>query len=174
MSRRLVVLVGSVSTTLTDSFWGYGLWRGLVEGLGESARGADGVVTAGLAAAEPGGAVRLDTSWLESGWLGTPELGTAWLGTCWSPGSFRIVVGAGAYFAGPHVTCGSVPTMKAIITGRTQPPPGFKSTGTTTTLSGAGKSSPGVPANASDMKAVQIGTATREPVSSRPRLRGRS
>ena len=86
-----------------------------MEGLDESARGADGVVTAGLAAAEPGGAVRLDTSWPESGWLGTARLGTAWLGTAWSPGSFRI--GVGADFAGPHETCGSVPATKAIITG---------------------------------------------------------
>src|SRR5262249_19502375 len=89
-----------------------------------------------------------------------------------SAGSPRVAIGA--YFAGPHVTFGSVPEMKAIITGRTQPPLAFRSTGTTTTLSGTGKSTTGVPASASAMKAVQIGTATRDPVSSRPRLRGRS
>lgn len=91
-----------------------------------------------------------------------------------SPESGRIGADGGAYFAGPQVTFGSVPATKAIITGRTQPPPAFKSTGTTTILSGTGKSMAAVPASASDMNAVQMGTATREPVSSRPRLRGRS
>jgi len=43
-----------------------------------------------------------------------------------------------------------------------------------TTFSGWTKSSAGIPASASCIKAVQIGTATREPVSSFPRLRGRS
>ena len=64
--------------------------------------------------------------------------------------------------------------MKAMVTGRTHPPLAFMSTGTSTTRSGIGKSSGGVPASASCMNAVQIGTATREPVSSLPRLRGRS
>jgi hypothetical protein len=64
--------------------------------------------------------------------------------------------------------------MKAMVTGRTQPPAGLRSIGTSTTRSGIGKSSVAVPASASCMKEVQIGTATREPVSSLPRLRGRS
>src|SRR5262245_44643883 len=80
----------------------------------------------------------------------------------------------GRDLAGPQLTAGSVPATKAIITGRIQPPLGLRSTGTTTTPSGTGKSSDGVPASASDMYAVQMGTATRDPVSSRPRLRGRS
>ena len=81
---------------------------------------------------------------------------------------------AGRCFAGPHRTLGSVPAMKAIITGRAHVPALVRSTGATTMRSGTGKSSTGVPASACDMNAVQIGTATREPVSSRPRLRGRS
>ncbi len=119
-----------------------------------------GAATAGLGSVDGGGDAGLAAAWPGKAWRLAPAC-SPW-----------IVAGAGAYFAGPHVTCGSVPATKAIITGRTQPPPGFKSTGTTTTPSGTGKSSGGAPASASDMKAVQMGTATREPVSSRPRLRG--
>ena len=75
---------------------------------------------------------------------------------------------------GPQLAFGSVPAMKAMTTGLVHPPPWSRSIGTSTTRSGTGNSSLGVPASAVDMKAVQMGTATREPVSSRPRLRGRS
>jgi hypothetical protein len=67
-----------------------------------------------------------------------------------------------------------VPITKAIRAGRLQLPARSRSTGTSTTFSGMGKSSAGIPASAACMKVVQIGTATREPVSSFPRLRGRS
>ena len=80
----------------------------------------------------------------------------------------------GAPRDGPQVFLGSVPARKAIITGLTQVPAAERSTGTTTTPSGTGKSSTGLPASTSFMKIVQIGTATREPVSSLPRLFGRS
>ena len=39
----------------------------------------------------------------------------------------------GRCLAGPHVTLGSVPATKAIITGRTQPPLAVRSTGASTT-----------------------------------------
>lgn len=55
-----------------------------------------------------------------------------------------------------------------------QVPEAERSTGTTTTPSGIGKSSTGFPESASFMNAVQMGTATLDPVSSFPRLRGLS
>ncbi len=76
--------------------------------------------------------------------------------------------------AGPQMFFGSVPARKAMVTGLAQVPDAERSTDTTTTPSGIEKSSTGFPASASFMKAVQIGTATREPVSSLPRLRGLS
>src|SRR6185436_6173166 len=73
----------------------------------------------------------------------------------------------------PHAA-GSVPFTNAIGTTRTHSFDGSRSTGTTTTLSGIGKSSLGLSPSTRPMYVVQIGTATREPVSSLPRLRGRS
>jgi len=69
---------------------------------------------------------------------------------------------------------GSVPTRNSMGTSRAHVPDAERSTGMITTPSGTGKSSTGLPASASFMKVVQIGTATREPVSSLPRLLGRS
>src|SRR5262249_60181794 len=76
--------------------------------------------------------------------------------------------------AGPHVFLGSVPARNAMVTGLRHVPAAERSTGTTTTPSGIGKSSTGLPASASFMNAVQMGTATLDPVSSFPRLRGLS
>src|SRR5262245_14533625 len=116
------------------------------------------------------------------GWLGGEELGDWGLGGVGAASAGSVLTGVGtgatavggAYLAGPHVNRGSVPATNAIMTGRKQLPPANKSTGTTTTRSGIWKSTTDVPARASAMKDVQIGTATREPVSSRPRLLGRS
>jgi len=134
--------------------------------LGATTPGAGEFASAGLVGIVPAGVVPtvVGCGFEESGLGG---------GGAWSTGSVRIGVGAaGAYFARPHVTRGSVPATNAIMTGRTQPPPAFKSTGTTTTLSGTRKSAAEVPARASAMEAVQIGSATREPISCRPRLYG--
>ena len=73
----------------------------------------------------------------------------------------------------PHAA-GSVPLTNAIGTTRTHSLDGSRSTGTTTTRSGIENSSRGLSPSTRPMKVVQIGTATREPVSSFPRLRGRS
>src|SRR5215469_14113422 len=62
--------------------------------------------------------------------------------------------------AGPHAFLGSVPARNAMETGFTQVPEAERSTGTTTTPSGIGKSSTGFPESASFMNAVQMGTAT--------------
>jgi hypothetical protein len=75
---------------------------------------------------------------------------------------------------GPHDTSGSVPRRKAIVTILTHSLDGSRSTGTRATRSGTGKSSLGPLPTTFCMYVVQIGTATREPVSSFPRLRGRS
>ena len=73
----------------------------------------------------------------------------------------------------PHAK-GSVPLTNAIDTTRTHSFDGSRSTGTKTIFSGTGKSSRGVSPSTLPMYETQIGTATREPVSSFPRLRGRS
>src|SRR2546430_17472872 len=73
-----------------------------------------------------------------------------------------------------HETCGSVPAMNAIGTGRTHSPEGSSSTRRVTTPSGTGKSSLGLSAMTLFMYTFQIGNATHEPVSSPPRLRFQS
>jgi hypothetical protein len=74
----------------------------------------------------------------------------------------------------PQGSSGSVPLTKAIVTTLTHSLDGSRSTGAIATRSGTGKSSLGSLPTTFCMYEVQMGTATREPVSSRPRLRGRS
>jgi hypothetical protein len=69
---------------------------------------------------------------------------------------------------------GSVPRTNAIVTTRTHSFDGSRSIGTSETRSGIGKSSRALSPRILVMYAVQIGTAARAPVSSRPRLLGRS
>src|SRR5205807_1890816 len=93
-------------------------------------------------------------------------------GPAWGPPG---VPGTGAGIAGRRPQAGgSVPRTNAIVTTRTHSFDGSRSTGTRTTLSGTAKSSRGLSPRTLPMYETQIGTATREPVSSLPRLRGRS
>src|SRR5262249_8331160 len=84
------------------------------------------------------------------------------------------VVAGTAWRRGPHETLGSVPRTNAIVTTRTHSLDGSRSIGTSDTRSGTGKSSRGLSPRTLVMYGVQIGTGVRPPVSSRPRLRGRS
>ena len=90
-----------------------------------------------------------------------------------APGGPPGAAGGTLWRRAPHAA-GSVPFTNAIGTTRTHSFEGSRSTGTITTLSGIGKSSLGLSPSTLPMKVTQIGTATREPVSSLPRLRGRS